>query len=233
MTNSFITTGLVGAAMIGLLVMSEREHGLRIHAEAKYQSVAARWHADTGEGMDDGAVRTGTSVFKDGRELTIRCFRALPDANLAKTDLRYTIFIPLLAKVAGEIEKAGPIELMMSVDGQPVHVLPGRVIAHDFGISFLAPVSLEQIGRLKRAGKKLVARPRQAGKHLDRRIEFPVTELAEQLPAVEKACAAPVAVPSCPATSQPALPSTSTAPGPQPLRAASPDHPCSGAKGKA
>jgi hypothetical protein len=108
-------------------------------------------------------VRTTTWACKDARGLTLRCFKASVDGGSPHYDLRYKINKPLLKRIGPELEKSGPIDIVVSVDGTAVVVLKARTVTHDHGISFLADVNLETIDKVSGASKSIVAMPRHKG----------------------------------------------------------------------
>ncbi|MCL4765784.1 MAG: hypothetical protein KJZ80_06110 [Hyphomicrobiaceae bacterium] len=158
--------------------------------EYKYVMGYEFWHENPKDAFLDGAVRVSTSSFKSGRTLTVRCFKPSADSAMAGSDLRYVIDAPLLKKVVPELEKAGNIELVVSIDGVVVaSILKVRPIAHDFGISFLGEIKPDLLERIGSAEKSVVVMPRQGSNKLDDMIEFGVAELAKHIEPVRRACA--------------------------------------------
>jgi hypothetical protein len=156
-----------------------------------YRSWDDVWFKSPNDTLLDGAVRVSTSTHKDGRSLTLRCFRHRPDDPGARLDLRYTLEMPLLKQVATELSKAGGIELVVTVDGTPTSILKADAVAHDFGMSFLGPIEREAVvHRIGEAKKSIVVMPRRGGDRLDKVVEFGTQELATHIQPVKRACGA-------------------------------------------
>jgi hypothetical protein len=96
---------------------NECENGFKIKTEYKTIFWEDRWHESGKDTLLDGAVRTTTWASKDARGLTLRCFKASVDGGSPHYDLRYKINIPLLKRIGPELEKSGPIDIVVSVDG--------------------------------------------------------------------------------------------------------------------
>ncbi|MBS0251358.1 MAG: hypothetical protein JSR78_09885 [Proteobacteria bacterium] len=146
------------------------------------------WIQESKDTFLDGSVRTSAWTSKEGRELKLRCFRFMPDSPTGSFDLRYVIDVPLLARVLPEIEKAGPVQLVLSIDGLSIGSVDVRPLAHDFGISFLGNVSGEMLDKIAAAKTSVIAMPRQGSDKLDEVIEFGVGDLAKTIEPVKRAC---------------------------------------------
>ncbi len=148
---------------------------------------AADWHENPEDSFMDGAVRVKTWTFKDVRNLEIRCFKA-SGADTGRYDLRYSIEVPLLSRIAPDLEKRGQIRLVASADGVPLGTFNAQVVKHDFGISFLASLAPSDVDKLAAATKKLSVVPRQENEPLDNITEFGVDGLVQYLAPVNAAC---------------------------------------------
>jgi tetratricopeptide (TPR) repeat protein len=157
--------------------------------ETQYRSIFydEKWYGNPEDTLLDGATRVSTSTSKNARSLILRCFKFKddPDGNF---DLRYEISVPFLARAVPEIERAGDLELVVSVDGAAIGSYKAIVAKHDFGISFLASVPSSLLEKLGSAQKKIVVMPRQENKSQDEVIEFGVADLSKHIGPVKAAC---------------------------------------------
>jgi hypothetical protein len=178
------------AAAVPFLVMGcdECENGYKIKTENVYLSHSDKWYDGLPDGLLDGAIRTTTWTLKDSRGLEIRCFKPSIGAEAKGFDLRYSINVPLLQRLGPDIERAGPNELVLAVDGATIGSIKARPITHDDGVSFLADLTPETLEKLTAAKETIVAMPRQANKNLDSVIKFGVAELSKHIEPVKKAC---------------------------------------------
>jgi hypothetical protein len=103
-------------------------------------------------------------------------------------DIRYSINAPLLSRMVPELQKAGPMEIVISIDGVAVASIATRVVAQKGSIDFLSSLEPRLIDNLEAAKKAIVVMPRQAGEKLDDVIEFGVAKLAEYIKPVKEAC---------------------------------------------
>jgi hypothetical protein len=154
-------------------------------------SFAADWYVPVPDDFHDGAIRTRIVTIKDSRVLTLRCFRATPRSERASTDLRYTIQVPLLGRSVADLERLDTLKLVVSVDDVAVAIVPTRAHAHDFGVSFLAPLEPWLIDKLAEAKSSVVVMPRLEEKALDKPIRFGVGALAGLVGSVKAACDLP------------------------------------------
>jgi hypothetical protein len=146
------------------------------------------WHTDEDDGLLDGAIRVSTSAIREERVLKIRCFSPSVGSEKRGLDLRYTIQVPLLRRLEPELNKFGPVELVVQVDGRPIATLKARAVAHDFGLSFLADLPVEHLAGLASARDTIIVMPRQNAENLDEIIRFRVGGLAKTLVPVRMAC---------------------------------------------
>lgn len=146
------------------------------------------WHADEDDAFIDGATRISTSAVRDERALTIRCFSPSTGNESRGPDIRYSIPVPLLRRLEPELNKLGPIDLVVQVDGKPIATLKGRAVAHDFGLSFLADLPDGILSSLASARDTIIVMPRQNSENLDEIIRFRVGGLAKNLVPVRMAC---------------------------------------------
>lgn len=177
------------AALMMLAGCDDCEDGFKVKTEYRTIFQNDRWHESLKDTLLDGAMRITTWTLKDSRSLTIRCFRSRPDQGKPQYDLRYTIWAPLLSRIAPEIEKAGRVELVVSLDGTAIGLLEAQSIKHDDGISFLADLEPALVDRLAAAEKSIVVMPRQENERLDNVIEFGVADLKKHIEPVKAACA--------------------------------------------
>lgn len=186
-----------GAAVLAACLLAgcddKCENGYKVKTEYKYVTFSEYWHESPKDEFFDGAIRVSTNTYKSGRNLELRCFKNSIE-GLGRLDFRYTISTPLLARLVPELQKAGPIELIISVDGVAAGSIAARTVSHDFGISFLGELKPELVVKIAAAHKSIVAMPRQGDKKLDEAIEFGVAELAKHIQPVRKACEAPTPV---------------------------------------
>ena len=126
---------------IALVGCNECENGYKIKTEYKLMFWHESWHESGKDTLLDGAIRTTTWTAKNARVLTIRCFK--PSAHNVKPeyDLRYQIEVPLLSRIGPQLEKAGGVEIVVSVDGTAIGQLKTRVVTHKHGISFLSQLT--------------------------------------------------------------------------------------------
>jgi len=164
------------------------ENGFKIKTEYRTIFWDDSWHEKSKDTIVDGAVRTSTWTYKSGRALYIRCFQS-SGRELSWFDIRYSINMPLLKRLFGELEGAGPIMLLVNIDGLNVAGVEARIVQQDDGIDFLASVPPELIDKLYAAQKDVVVMPRQQERNLDIVIEFGVAKLRENLEPVKNACA--------------------------------------------
>jgi hypothetical protein len=115
------TKHLTLAAMSVLLSgCNECENGFKVRTEYKTIFFSESWHENPKDTFLDGAIRVTTSIYKEARALTVRCFKAR-DPNIKPVyDLQYTISIPLLKRIGPELEKAGAAEIVVTVDGTSI-----------------------------------------------------------------------------------------------------------------
>lgn len=166
----------------------ECENGYKVKTEYKYVMGYEFWHENPKDDLLDGAIRVSTSSYKEGRALTIRCFKGSAQNHEPRLDIRYQIDAPLLKRVVAELEKNGPIEMVVSVDGKVIGTFSAKPISHDFGISFLGEVNSRLVDQIGAASKNVVVMPRQQFEKLDDMIEFGVAELVKHIEPVKKAC---------------------------------------------
>lgn len=185
--------GVLAALALGLGGCSECENGYKIKTEYKYVMGYEFWHESPKDSLLDGAVRISTASHKEGRSVTLRCFRLRPEVEAAQFDLRYTLNVPLLKRVAPELEKAGGIEMIVTVDGVPVGTVKARAVAHEFGISFLGEINRQLVDKVGEAKKTVVVMPRVGSERLDDVVEFGVAELAKHVVPIKTACEAKTA----------------------------------------
>ena len=171
-----------------LTACNECENGYKVKTEYKYVSSSDFWLASPADTYLDGAIRTTTSTYKDARSLTLRCFQPASDKQHTTFDLRYTISAPLLKRVVPELQKAGSVEIVVTVDGISIGTFKARAFSHDHGVSFLADINRDIVEKIAAASKKIVAMPRQKDEKLDELIEFGVAELSKHINPVKKAC---------------------------------------------
>ncbi len=158
--------------------------------EYKYSSARDFWFDNSKDEFVDGALRVSAVTFKDGRRLSIRCFKNSTEDARSRFDLRYTIDMPLLGRLVPDLKKAGVVTLVLSVDDVPIKTITAEPIAHDFGMSYLAELDGELIDKLATAKESIIVMPRQGSEKLDDVIKFGVAELADHAVPVKKACEA-------------------------------------------
>src|SRR5262249_23113551 len=163
---------LIASNMMGACDQNTCENGYKIKTEYKAIFGYEQWHESLKDTLLDGAVRTTTWTLKNGRGLTIRCFKANPANARPQYDLRYSINVPLLSNLGVELEKVGGSELVVTVDGTAVGTFKTRVIANTDGLAFLSDLTPEMVDKLASASKTIVVMPRQKETHLDEMIEF-------------------------------------------------------------
>jgi hypothetical protein len=78
----------------------------------------SKWYESGPDTILDGAMRVSTSSHMDERYLTIRCFKGRAADAAPDYDLRYTIDVPLLERVAGELKKSTTLSGAVAVDGK-------------------------------------------------------------------------------------------------------------------
>ena len=164
------------------------ENGFKIKKEYSTIFWNESWHGSEKDNVLDGAIRTSTWTYKDARVLHVRCFQASPTSKHISYDIRYSIEVPLLVRLVPEIERAGPIEFVVSVDGRAVGFIPTRIVAQKESIDFLANVEPDFIDKLEGAKKSVAIVPRQRNEKLDHIREFKVAKLAENIKLVKEAC---------------------------------------------
>ena len=181
-------------ATIGLVGCDQQcEKGYKIKKEYSTIFWHESWHENSKDTLLDGAIRTETWSYKDGRVLTVRCFQSAKQGGLPQVqqyDIRYSINAPLLVRVVPELQKSGAIEIVVSIDGVAVGSLTTKVVAQKGSIDFLTPVDPQLVDKLEAAKKTVVVMPRQLGEKLDDLIEFGVAKLAENIKPVKEACRA-------------------------------------------
>lgn len=181
------------------------ENGFKIKKEYTTIFYHESWHMPEKDTLLDGAIRTETYAYKGARSITVRCFQSA-SRDYKMYDIRYSIDVPLLVRVVPEIEKAGPVEFVVSIDGVPAGSVPARIIAQKASVNFLGRIEPALLEKFNAAKKSLIVMPRQANTHLDDVTEFGVTKLAEHLVKVKEACASLHDAPAKPA--QPPSPQT-------------------------
>jgi hypothetical protein len=163
------------------------QNGYKIKREYRTILYNDIWHKNPEDKLLDGATRVSTSTSKDARAISIRCFKHKGSLT-GFFDLRYEISVPLLARAVEDIEKAGEIELVISVDGTSIGSSAAHIAKHDFGISFLGSISPSTLEKLAAAQEKIIVMPRQQNKSQDEVIEFGVAELYKHIMPVKSAC---------------------------------------------
>jgi hypothetical protein len=161
------------------------ENGYKIKKE--YLFWHDSWHESSKDTILDGAVRTSTWTFKDARSVDIRCFE--PRSGDPRYDIRYSIDVPLLKRLAPDLEKAGAVELVVSIDGLFVESVPVSVVPQESSLDFLGAIPPTLIDKLENAKETVVVMPRQNEQKLDEVIEFRVAGFRENIEPVKKACA--------------------------------------------
>jgi hypothetical protein len=147
------------------------------------------WHGSSKDTFVDGAMRTTTTSYKDGRALTLRCFRPKSESPLALYDIRYQIDAPMLKDIAEQmIKKKAQVTLVVSIDDVPLEPLKAQIIAHDSGLSFLAQITKEAMDKIGDAKQRVMVVPRQGSTTLDSTTEFGTTDLAKHVAPVKAAC---------------------------------------------
>src|SRR5262245_22480143 len=126
--RTYRTLVMAGLVSLGVAGCDECENGFKIKKEYSTIFYNESWHTLDKDTILDGAVRTETYTMKDARILTVRCFQGSASSKIIQYDIRYSIYVPLLARVAPELEKAGPIEFIISIDGLTVARVPTKVI---------------------------------------------------------------------------------------------------------
>src|SRR5262249_37144905 len=129
-----------------------------------------------------------TYTIKDSRHLTVRCFQGAPPSKVHHYDIRYSIYVPLLVRIVPELQKAGPVEFIISIDGTSVARLPASVFSQQESLDFLATAEPALIDKIDAAKKRIVVMPRQKQEALDKITEFGVAKLSERLVKVKEAC---------------------------------------------
>ena len=125
----------------------------------------------------------------DERYLTVRCFK-LPDPDAVPSyDLRYTIAMPLLERVAEDLKKSTTLSVAVAVNGKAVGIYKARAGFHHEELFFLADVEESVIAALSAAEKDINVVPREGDKKLDKIIAFSSAGLAERIKPVMTACA--------------------------------------------
>lgn len=161
---------------------------------ARYFSSDDRWSAGDDDKLLDGAARIRTFTIKEGRVLTIRCFKGPAASSAPVFDVRYEINAPLLKRVAPDLQKATNVEVALAVDAAPATLLKARTGFQHEGLWFLFDIDRDLIGKLATA-KKISAVPRQGSERIDTVVEFGTVELAKHISPVIKACEATTAAP--------------------------------------
>jgi len=164
------------------------ENGYKIKKEYSTVFWEDSWHENLKDEILDGAVRTSTWAYKSGRSVDIRCFQDRT-RKLFQYDLRYSIGAPLLARLVSELQKAGPAELLVNIDGATAATVPVSIIKQESGIDFLGSIEPTLIAKLEGANEVVVVMPRQNNQKLDEVVEFKVAGLRENIQPVKKACA--------------------------------------------
>jgi hypothetical protein len=183
--RTFVMTGLVS---LGISGCDECENGFKIKKEYSTIFYNEAWHTLDKDTILDGAIRTETYTIKDARILTVRCFQASAPSQVSQYDIRYSIYVPLLVRIVPELEKAGPIEFIISIDGMFVARIPTKVVAQKDSLDLLATVEPTLIEEIDAAKKSIVVMPRQKDAPLDTLTEFGVARLSDYLVKVKQAC---------------------------------------------
>ncbi len=189
----FVVSALIASTLlVGCVELEKCEGGYRIKsgsAKIIYKTIFfdQTWYDSPDDVYLDGAIRIKTWTSKDARRLHLRCFKPSQESKGA-LDIRYSISVPLLSKVASEIVKNGDVNLVVSVDGLAIGSYKARVVSHDFGISFLADIDIATLQKIAAAKEKIIVMPRQKNQNLDEIIEFGVAKLSEHVKPVFEAC---------------------------------------------
>jgi hypothetical protein len=109
----------------------------------------------------------------------VRCFQAAGPTGHKQYDIRYSIEVPLLVRFESEIQKAGPIEFIVIIDGTPVGSIPTQIVAQKTSMDFLAPVQPALIDKLEGAKKTILVMPRQKNEGLDGSCRFVATQVPD------------------------------------------------------
>jgi hypothetical protein len=104
-------------------------------------------------------------------------------------DLRYTIDVPLLERVAEDLKKSTTLTLAVAVDGKAVGLYKARAGFQHEELFFLADVEESVITALAAAEKDINVVPREGDKKLDKIVAFSSAGLAERIKPVMAACA--------------------------------------------
>ena len=135
----------------------------------------------------DGAMRISTWTSRDERYLTIRCFRFKADSE-PKYDLRYEINMPLLERVAKDLEKSTTLDAAVAADGTALGMYKARAGFQRGQLWFLIDVDESVIAVLAAAKKDINVVPREDSAKLDKIIAFSTAGLADRIKPVMKAC---------------------------------------------
>jgi hypothetical protein len=180
--------GLAGCGDSGCAT-SEKAPPIKTEYKYEYISYSDLWHEGGQDDLLDGAIRVRTWTMMDGRTLSLRCYVYKPAQREPQFDLRYSIEVPLLKRVAEEVQKAGPVQLALAIDGTTHSMLEASALKHDWGMSFLADISPETLDAIAAAKETIVVMPRQKGEKLDSIIKFGVARLVDLVKPVEETCA--------------------------------------------
>jgi hypothetical protein len=91
---------------------------------------------------------------------------------MAGYDLRYTIDIPLLERVADDLAKSTTLSVAVAVDGKAVGIYKARAGFQHQQLFFLADVEEGVIAALATAEKDINVSPKEGDKKLDKIIAF-------------------------------------------------------------
>ena len=149
----------------------------------------SKWYESGPDTILDGAMRVSILSFMDERNLEIRCFKQSSADAVPKYDLRYTIDIPLLERVAEDLKKSTTLSVAVAVDGKAVGIYKARAGFQHEELFFLADVEESVITALATAEKDINVVPKEGDKKLDKIIAFSSAGLAEKIKPVIKACA--------------------------------------------
>jgi hypothetical protein len=149
----------------------------------------SKWYESGPDTILDGAMRVSTSSFKDERYLTVRCFKGTAADAVPGYDLRYTIDIPLLERVAEDLKKSTTLSVAIAVDGKAVGIYKARAGFQHEELFFLADVEESVITALAAAEKDVNVVPKEGDKKLDKIIAFSSAGLSDKVKPVMKACA--------------------------------------------
>lgn len=148
------------------------------------------WNTGNNEYYADGALRVSTSARLQERVISLRCFSNTLEGGHSSFDIRYAIQVPLLNRLARELNDAEPVKLVIQVDGVPIAKLDSRAISHEWGSSFLANMSEEILQKISVGRRNLIVMPWKGADKLDSVISVPIGGLADKIEAIRKACEA-------------------------------------------